>query len=137
MSSQSISYASLSTGCPADAAKFNSAVSMSMTQLTAFRATFYLLTFVAGVWLVAVGSTIFALRAFDTSTERAKSVSQGSIYMATFLLVLIINVAIISPALLMLQPFRLWKMYWRSRRAVTPRQHFRGMPCLTMVAINL
>lgn len=101
-------------------------VSISVGQLTVFKATFFILTAVATIWLIAVGSILFALRAFDTNNDRTKTVANGSVYMSALALTIMINVAIIFPALLLLQPIRLWKVMHRLRGAITPRQQFRG-----------
>lgn len=92
----------------------------------AYRATFFILCVVAVLWFTAVGAVIFSLEAFDASSGRPKSVANGSIYMSTFFLALIVNVAIITPGLLLLQPTRLKRVLWHERRAITPRQRFRG-----------
>lgn len=46
--------------------------------------------------------------------------------MSILALSIVVNVAIIFPALLLLQPFRLWRVIRTERQAVTPRQRFRG-----------
>jgi hypothetical protein len=43
------------------------------------------------------------------------------------LLAMVLNAAIIAPGLLLLQPFQLWRVMRAQRRAVTPRQRFRGV----------
>jgi calcium permeable stress-gated cation channel len=101
-------------------------VSISAGQLAVFKATFFILAAVATIWLVTVGSILFALRAFDTDRDRTQTVANGSVYMSALALTLIINVAIIFPGLLLLQPIRLWRVMHRLRGAVTPRQQFRG-----------
>ncbi|KAF8587371.1 hypothetical protein K439DRAFT_1630859 [Ramaria rubella] len=109
------------------AARFNGSVSVSSVRITAFKATFFILTVVCCIWLVACGSMIFALEAFASSSGRTQTVASGSVYFSAFLLVLIINVAIISPALLLLQPLRLWRLLRREKSALTPRQRFRAV----------
>jgi calcium permeable stress-gated cation channel len=99
---------------------------VSVGQLTVFKATFFILSAVATLWLVAVGALLFALRSLDTNSQRSKSVANGSIYMSALALTIIITLAIIFPALLLLQPIRLWKVMRRLRGAITPRQQFRG-----------
>lgn len=47
--------------------------------------------------------------------------------MSAMALSIIVQVAIIIPGLLLLQPVRLWKLVREERQAVTPRQRFRGM----------
>jgi len=78
-----------------------------------------------GMWLTAIGAVLYAVNAFQNGGA-SRSVADGSILMTVLALALIINVAIISPGLLMLQPFRLWRVVRNERRAITPRQRFRG-----------
>ncbi|KAF8527839.1 hypothetical protein BU17DRAFT_73534 [Hysterangium stoloniferum] len=106
-------------------AKFSSSVSVSAARIKSFQAAFLLLVGVCCVWLIACGSVIFALEAFATSNSKAQIVADGAIYFAAFLLVMIINVAIIAPALILIQPLHLWRLIRRERMAVTPRQRFR------------
>jgi len=47
--------------------------------------------------------------------------------MSILALALVLNVAIIFPACLLLQPFRLWRVLRAEKQAVTPRQRFRGI----------
>ncbi|KZS96094.1 hypothetical protein SISNIDRAFT_451774 [Sistotremastrum niveocremeum HHB9708] len=109
------------------ASRFGGSISVSHTQLNAFRATFCLLVIISTIWLVAVGALIFSLRSFDLSNARTRSVANGSIYMAAFLLAVLINLAIIAPALLLLQPVRLWSTLRHEKSALTPRQRFRAI----------
>ena len=78
-----------------------------------------------GVWLTAIGAVLYAVNAFQDSGA-GKTVADGSILMTVLVLALVINVAIVAPGLLMLQPFRLWWVVRNERRAITPRQRFRG-----------
>lgn len=80
----------------------------------------------AGIWLIAVGAVLFAVEAIHNQTGAAKAVANGSIIMTALALTLVINIAIISPALAMLQPFRLWRVTRAEKMAITPRQRFRG-----------
>lgn len=75
---------------------------------------------------MAVGAVLFAVESFQDHTQAAKAVANGSIIMTALALTLIINVAIISPALSMLQPLRLWRVTRAEKMAITPRQRFRG-----------
>jgi hypothetical protein len=109
------------------AADHSSLISVSGSQLSAFKATFFLLTIVSALWVVAVGSVLFAMGAFSAGSGRAETVAHGSIYVGAFILAIVINVAIISPALLLLQPHRVWRIWRNERAAITPRQRFRGM----------
>lgn len=117
------------------AAKFTGAASVSATRLRAFKATFYVLTFVATIWIVAVGAVIFGLEAIDRSQARTSTIANGSTYIAVLLLVLVLNAAVIAPGLQMLQPLRLWKVHRAQKRAITPRQYFRGTCIFTNVII--
>lgn len=94
--------------------------------MAAFKATFFILTIVAGAWLIAISAVLFSLDAFDTGDNKTKTVADGSVYIAAFLLVLALNVAVIGPGLLLLQPLRLWRLLRSQKRATTPRQQFRG-----------
>lgn len=76
-------------------------------------------------WLTAIGAVLYAVNAFQ-SAGAGKTVADGSILMTVLALALIINVAIMAPGLLMLQPIRLWRVVRNERRAITPRQRFRG-----------
>jgi hypothetical protein len=93
--------------------------------MTAFRTTFIVLTVMGGMWLTAIGAVLYAVNAFQGGGA-GKTVADGSILMTVLALAVIINVAIIAPGLLMLQPFRLWRVVRDERRAITPRQRFRG-----------
>jgi calcium permeable stress-gated cation channel len=46
--------------------------------------------------------------------------------MSILALSIVISLAVISPALLLLQPVRLWRVLRAERQALTPRQRFRG-----------
>jgi hypothetical protein len=93
--------------------------------MTAFKTTFIVLTVMGGVWLTAIGAVLYAVNAFQDDGA-SKTVADGSILMTVLVLALVINVAIVAPGLLMLQPFRLWRVVRDERRAITPRQRFRG-----------
>ncbi|KAF4604854.1 hypothetical protein EYR40_003636 [Pleurotus pulmonarius] len=113
------------------ATNIRGAVSVSGGQLLAFKATFFLITFVVGLWIITVGSLLFAFEAFSSdpagNRERSSSVANGSIYLSAFALAIIVNGAIIFPGLLVLQPIRLWKVMNAEKQAVTPRQRFRAV----------
>lgn len=109
-----------------DATKYFGSVSISKTRMMGFKAVFILLAIVCCLWLLICGSLIFSLEAFASSDGRAQSVATGAIYFASFFLVLIINVAVIAPAIQLLQPFRLLHLWRNEKRAFTPRQRFRS-----------
>jgi hypothetical protein len=69
------------------------------------------------------------MQALSTNSKATTSVANGAVYMSILALALVLNVAIISPACLLLQPFRLWHVIRAEGQAVTPRQRFRGI-CL-------
>jgi len=73
-----------------------------------------------------VGALLFAMQAFSTGDTPSQSVASGSVYMAALALTIIIQIAIIFPAILLLQPLRLWRVVRAEKQAVTPRQRFRG-----------
>lgn len=101
-------------------------VSVSSGQLLVFKITFFILVAIAAIWLITVGSLLFAVQAFSTDRSKSQTVANGSIYMSVLALVIVLNVAVISPALLLLQPFRLWRLRRAEKEAITPRQTFRG-----------
>lgn len=96
-------------------------------RLTAFKGVFAVLVIICGVWLVALGGILFATDSFNGGQHRPAAVSEGMVYIAILLMLITINLAIIAPGLLMLQPVRLWKTWKAQKTAVTPRQRFRGM----------
>jgi hypothetical protein len=110
----------------AGATTLRGAVSISSGQLLVFKATFFILSAVAAIWLITVGALLFAVQAFNSGGSTSKAVANGSIYMSAFAMVIVINVAVIFPALLLLQPFHLWHVRRAEKEAVTPRQTFRG-----------
>jgi hypothetical protein len=87
---------------------------------------FFILAAVATIWLIAIGAILFAMQAFSAGGPTTKTVADGSIYMSALALVIVLNVAVIFPALLLLQPVRLWHLRRAEKEAVTPRQTFRG-----------
>lgn len=91
-----------------------------------FRITFWVLTAIGTLWIVAVGALLYSMNALSMGSEETQTIANGSIYMAVLAFALVINVAIIAPALLMLQPFRLWHVVRAEKQAITPRQRFRG-----------
>ncbi|RPD82440.1 hypothetical protein L226DRAFT_528605 [Lentinus tigrinus ALCF2SS1-7] len=103
------------------------AVSVSGSQLILFKTVFWLFTIVAGVWLFVAGAVLFSMRALSTNSGVTKSLANGAIYMSVFAMALVLNVAIIFPGLLLLQPIRLWQVIRAERAAVTPRQRFRAV----------
>ena len=111
---------------PSDTGQLSHSVSISGTQLEVFQASFWVLTIIALVWLFTIGAVLFSMGAFNTGVLESASVANGAIYMSAFAMALIVNVAIVAPALLMLQPFHLWRVLREEKTAVTPRQRFRG-----------
>ena len=87
---------------------------------------FFILSVIATVVLVIVGALIFAIQFFSSSRQAPAAVADGAIYLSALLLSILITVAIICPALLMLQPTRHWHILRAEKHAVTPRQRFRG-----------
>ncbi|KAF5323627.1 hypothetical protein D9611_005517 [Ephemerocybe angulata] len=107
-------------------AHIHGSASISGNQLQVFKITFWVLTAIGTIWLVAIGALLYSMNALNMGSEQTKTLANGSIYMAVLAFALIINVAIIAPALLMLQPFRLWHVVRAEKQAITPRQRFRA-----------
>ena len=82
---------------------------------------------VGTLWILAIGALLFSMQAINMNTGITRSLANGAMYMSTFTLALVLNVAIIIPACLVLQPFQLWAVVRAERHAITPRQNFRGM----------
>jgi hypothetical protein len=101
-------------------------VSISGGQLVVFKTMFFVLAIVTAIGLVIVGALIFAIQSFSTVDQPEAEVANGAIYISALALSIVVTIAIISPALLMLQPFRLWHILRAEKHAVTPRQRFRG-----------
>ncbi|KAL0951690.1 hypothetical protein HGRIS_008366 [Hohenbuehelia grisea] len=106
-------------------------ISVSGGQLLTFKASFYILTAVASIWLVTVGALLFSFQSFNqdgfNDSARSQSVANGSVYMSVLALAIILNVAIIVPGILMLQPIRLWRVRRAEKQSLTPRQRFRAV----------
>lgn len=95
-------------------------------QLFVFKTIFYVMSIVGAIWLFAVGAILFSMGAFNLHVGESQSVANGAIYMSAFAMMLIINVAVIFPGILLLQPMRLWRVVRAEQEAITPRQRFRG-----------
>ncbi|KAF5374939.1 hypothetical protein D9758_000569 [Tetrapyrgos nigripes] len=102
-------------------------VSISGGQLLVYKATFLFLTLVTTALIVVVGALLFAMEAFSTGDTPSRSVANGSIYMAALLLAIIVQIAIVFPGILLLQPFRLWSVLRAEKHAITPRHRFRAV----------
>lgn len=100
--------------------------SRSGNQVFAFRITFYILATLVTIWLTGIGGILFALQAFSAGSNETRSIANGAVYMTVLALTIVINLTIIVPGVLMLQPLRLWNILKAERQAVTPRQRFRG-----------
>lgn len=101
-------------------------ISVSAGQRIVIKTMFYMIVCVAVIGLITAGAILYALGALSQGTRRSKTVADGSIYIAILLLAIVINVAIASPALLMLQPLRLRRVLNAEKAAKTPRQRFRA-----------
>ncbi|KAG6811858.1 hypothetical protein H0H92_005529 [Tricholoma furcatifolium] len=101
-------------------------ISISGGHLLIFKVTFFILTTVATIWLVIAGALLYSFQAFNSQAGIAKSIASGAIYMSILALAIIFIIAVIYPALLLLQPFRLWRVLRDERQAMTPRQRFRA-----------
>ena len=101
-------------------------ISISAGQRVVIKAMFYLIVGVAVIGLVVAGALLYAFGALSIGTRVSKTVADGSIYITILVLAIIINIAIASPALLLLQPLHLRHVLRAERTARTPRQRFRG-----------
>ncbi|KAI0686067.1 hypothetical protein BC835DRAFT_1408645 [Cytidiella melzeri] len=101
--------------------------SLSGLQMLTFKTAFYVLVVLGSVWLFTIGAVLFAFDALSTAEAVSISIANGAIYMSAFAMVVLVNVAIIFPALLMLQPLRLWRVLRDEKAAITPRQRFRAV----------
>ncbi|KAH9486372.1 hypothetical protein JR316_0000436 [Psilocybe cubensis] len=108
-------------------AKIHGSVSISGNQLLVFKISFFILAAIGAVWLIAIGAILFSMQAFSTDVNTTKTIATGAIYMSVLALAIVINIAIIFPALLMLQPIRLWRVLRAEKQALTPRQRFRAV----------
>ena len=102
-------------------------ISISAGQRIVMKAMFYMVVSVSVIGLVVAGAILYAFGALSQGVRRSETVADGSIYIAILLLAIVINVAITSPALLVLQPLRLRRVLNAERAAKTPRQRFRGI----------
>lgn len=106
--------------------------------MLAVKLVFYTITVVVAAFTITAGALLFALEAFSHGVDIAKTVATGCVYMSAFAFVLIINVAVLFPGLMLLQPLRLWSVLHSEQDAVTPRQRFRGTaPDSISIALNL
>lgn len=76
--------------------------------------------------MIGLGAILFSLQSLDVGSQETTTVAEGAIYTAAFILVLGLNFAFIAPGMLLLQPVRLWRVWFARWKALTPRQHFRG-----------
>ncbi|KAF9270732.1 hypothetical protein L218DRAFT_952811 [Marasmius fiardii PR-910] len=109
------------------ASEIRATVSVSAGQLQKFRATFYFLAIVSALWLVTVGALLFGIQAFSNDNDPARAVANGSIYMSAVVMAVVVQVAIILPGILILQPMTLWRVTRQEKYAITPRQRFRAV----------
>jgi hypothetical protein len=87
---------------------------------------FYTMTVMVAAFTITAGALLFASEAFRREVGIVKTVATGCVYMSAFAFVLVINVAVLFPGLMLLQPVRLWSVLHSEQDAVTPRQRFRG-----------
>ncbi|KAI0066505.1 hypothetical protein BV25DRAFT_1820469 [Artomyces pyxidatus] len=102
-------------------------ISVAAGQLLVMKAVFYIVIAVGAVWLVVSGAILFAFGSLSRNSQRTTTIADGSIYISVLVLAIVINLALIAPALLMLQPFRLRHVLRAEKAAVTPRQRFRAV----------
>ncbi|OCH87483.1 hypothetical protein OBBRIDRAFT_736098 [Obba rivulosa] len=107
--------------------QFSNSISISRGQDSLFKTIFWVIVLIAGIWLFTVGAILFAFGEFSNDSGETIGVADGAIYMSELALAIVLSVAVIFPALLMLQPIRLWQVVRAERKAVTPRQRFRAV----------
>ncbi|KAJ3750872.1 hypothetical protein DFH05DRAFT_1468929 [Lentinula detonsa] len=108
-------------------ANIRGSASVSGGQLLVFKTTFFFMTVVVGLLLITIGGLLFAMEEFSAGTTPSKAVANGSIYMTVLAMTMILQIAIIFPGLLLLQPHRLWNVVRAEKNAITPRQRFRSI----------
>ncbi|KZT02505.1 uncharacterized protein LAESUDRAFT_661940 [Laetiporus sulphureus 93-53] len=101
--------------------------SLSHLQLVMFKTTFWVLILVGGASFFTAGALLSAMHSFSTSIGVTASVADGIVYMSAFALILLLTVAVSFPGLLLLQPLRLWRVFWAEKAAITSRQRFRAV----------
>jgi hypothetical protein len=106
-------------------------ISISAGQRIVIKAMFYMVVSIAVIGLVTAGALLYAFGALSQGVRRSETVADGSIYIGILLLAIVINIAMTSPALLMLQPLRLRRVLSAEKAAKTPRQRFRGMTVIS------
>ncbi|KAG7099739.1 hypothetical protein E1B28_001554 [Marasmius oreades] len=109
------------------ASEIRATISVSAGQLQKFKATFYFLAIVSALWLVTVGALLFGIQAFSNNNDPARAVANGSIYMSAVVMAVVVQVAIILPGILILQPVTLWRVTRLEKYVITPRQRFRAV----------
>ncbi|KAF9519867.1 hypothetical protein BS47DRAFT_1357887 [Hydnum rufescens UP504] len=97
--------------------RFSGSVSHSDNRTMELKAAFYAITLIGGAWLIGISAILFGLQAFSTGSDQATTVSEGVVYIAGFILALVIS-AFIVPGLLLLQPIRLWRIISAKRKAL-------------------
>jgi hypothetical protein len=106
-------------------------ISISAGQRIVIKAMFYMIVSIAVIGLITAGALLYAFGALSQGVRRSETVADGSIYIGILLLAIVINIAMTSPALLMLQPLRLRRVLSAEKAAKTPRQRFRGMTVIS------
>ncbi|KAI0308375.1 hypothetical protein B0F90DRAFT_1807574 [Multifurca ochricompacta] len=101
-------------------------ISISAGQLVVIKAMFYVIVGIAVIGLIAAGALLYAFGALSRGERISETIADGSIYIAVLVLAIIVNIAVTSPALLILQPLRLRQVMRAERAARTPRQRFRA-----------
>lgn len=101
-------------------------ISISAGQLKRFKVVFYFFAIASTFWIVAVGAILFSVQALVDGRSRVTTIANGSVYMGLLATAIVLNMAIIFPGVIILQPIRLWRVARAERNAITPRQRFRG-----------
>ncbi|EIW71693.1 hypothetical protein TREMEDRAFT_60613 [Tremella mesenterica DSM 1558] len=100
------------------------AVSLAIFTTNPFKGTFYLLLW-SVIWLVTVASLEYSVQGFVSHVQEGRTVGDGAIFSTWFIFVLLLDVAIIVPAIYLLRPYQLIRYLSKRRSARTPREKFR------------
>ncbi|KAK4684130.1 ATP-dependent RNA helicase DOB1, partial [Tremellales sp. Uapishka_1] len=106
-------------------AKQVGSISISYRRTLAYKATFWILLVVCVIWMVLVTALEYAVEGFATGVQESRTVGDGAVFSTWFIFVLLLNLAIIAPGLMLLQPLRLLRYIRQKLSIITPRQRFR------------
>ncbi|KAJ9103109.1 hypothetical protein QFC21_002531 [Naganishia friedmannii] len=104
-------------------------ISKTATEYRTAKATCISFAIVA-VWLVIGSGLVFAVEAFDHKSHLPRYIADGIIHSSWWLFCLLLNLAIVTPALLLLRAVLAYRRIRMHRKVETPRQRFQAfLPC--------